>query len=111
MKNENILNNSVSDTKIEEVKGSINDNLDSIGILIEKIEAFNQLINLKLDEVKEPPTKPYKNNSTIDNMAIDIFTMQSNINNYIMLSYSISDYTTRINTLLNDIHDKLKQLD
>lgn len=41
MKEEKIINNSVSDTNKEEVVRGIDDKLDNIGIYLEKVEAFN----------------------------------------------------------------------
>lgn len=110
MKEEKIINNNVSEQK--EVKGldSIYNDLDNMGILVDKIEAFNQLINNKLDEVQNPHTEYFKKECNIDSLALDIFKMQSNISNYIMLSYSISDFTIKLNEMIQDIYKRLQEI-
>ena len=110
MKEEKIINNSVSDTNKEEVVRGIDDKLDNIGIYLEKVEAFNQLINIKLDEIKDPPTKAVKTNNHLEDIALDLFNAQSNISNYIMLSYTITDYTIKIQEIVNEIHEQLKEI-
>lgn len=112
-KNNTILNINISEEKEERKRlSTILNKLDSIGAMLEKVEAFNQLINIKLDEVKEPNTRNIEEDLTrLDILSLELFTIKRNIDNYIMLSYSITDYILKINEEIKEICNTLNTLD
>ena len=87
--------------KNNEIIKDITDTLFSIQVKNEKLEGFNVLISDKLESIR------YDKHEEI---AMSLFSARRNIENYLLLSYSISDKMKEIEQDIQKIYNLLDSL-